>query len=89
MTFGPYVANTQVVISVLNTDDTSCLVESDTLTFLCPPPPNECSIVYAGEDTTFCSDNDPATVLTASYHIAGQDTTSYDVTLLDECPSPN
>ena len=89
MTFGPYVANTQVVISVLNTDDTSCLVESDTLTFLCPPPPNECSIVYAGEDTTFCSDNDPATELTAYYHIAGQDTTSYDVTLLDECPSPN
>lgn len=88
VTFGPYAANTQVVISVLNTDDTSCLVESDPLTFLCPPPPNECSIVYAGEDTTFCSDNDPATVLTASYHIAGQDTTSYDVTLLDECPAP-
>ncbi|MDA0325662.1 MAG: gliding motility-associated C-terminal domain-containing protein, partial [Bacteroidetes bacterium] len=88
VTFGPYAANTQVVISVLNTDDTSCLLESDTLTFLCPPPPNECSIVYAGEDTTFCSDNDPATVLTASYHIAGQDTTSYDVTSLDECPAP-
>jgi gliding motility-associated-like protein len=88
VTFGPYAANTQVVISVLNTDDTSCLLESDPLTFLCPPPPNECSIVYAGEDTTFCSDNDPATVLTASYHIAGQDTTSYDVTLLDECPAP-
>ena len=88
VTFGPYAANTQVVISVLNTDDTSCLLESDPLTFLCPPPPNECSIVYAGEDTTFCSDNDSATVLTASYHIAGQDTTSYDVTLLDECPAP-
>ena len=88
VTFGPYAANTQVVISVLNTDDTSCLVESDPLTFLCPPPPNECSIVYAGEDTTFCSDNDPATVLTASYHIAGQDTTSYDITALDECPMP-
>ena len=88
VTFGPYVANTQVVISVLNTDDTSCLLESDPLTFLCPPPPNECSIVYAGEDTTFCSDNDSATVLTASYHIVGQDTTSYDVTLLDECPAP-
>ena len=88
VTFGPYAANTQVVISVLSTNDTSCLLESDQLTFLCPPPPNECSIVYAGEDTTFCSDNDPATVLTASYHIAGQDTTSYDVTSLDECPAP-
>ncbi len=55
---------------------------------MCPPPPNECSIIYAGEDTTFCSDNDPATVLTASYHIAGQDTTSYDITALDECPMP-
>ncbi|MDG2484365.1 MAG: gliding motility-associated C-terminal domain-containing protein [Flavobacteriaceae bacterium] len=88
VTFGPYTANTPVFISVLNIDDTSCLVESDPLTFLCPPPPNECSIVYAGEDTTFCSDNDNATVLTASYHITGQDTTSYDVTLLDECPAP-
>ncbi len=89
VTFGPYAADTQVVISVLNTDDTSCLVESDTLTFLCPPPPNECSIVYAGEDTTFCSDNDPATELTAYYHIAGQDTTSYEITVQQNCPMPS
>ena len=89
VTFGPYAADTQVVISVLNTDDASCLVESDTLTFLCPPPPNECSIVYAGEDTTFCSDNDPATELTAYYHIAGQDTTSYEITVQQNCPTPS
>ncbi|MDA9846545.1 gliding motility-associated C-terminal domain-containing protein [Flavobacteriaceae bacterium] len=89
LTFGPYAANTQVVISVLNTDDTSCLLESDPLTFLCPPPPNECSIVYAGEDTTFCSDNDPATELTAYYHITGQDTTSYEITVQQNCPTPS
>ena len=89
LTFGPYAADTQVVISVLNTDDTSCLVESDTLTFLCPPPPNECSIIYAGEDTTFCSDNDPATELTAYYHITGQDTTSYEITVQQNCPTPS
>ncbi|MGC6437553.1 MAG: gliding motility-associated C-terminal domain-containing protein [Flavobacteriaceae bacterium] len=88
ITFGPYAANTQVVINVLNSDDNSCSVDSSNLTFLCPPPPNECSIVYAGEDTTFCSDNDPATVLTASYHLFGQDTTSYDVSAQENCPMP-
>ena len=56
--FGPYTPNDQITISVVNIDDASCSIESDSMTFLCPPPPNECSIVYAGEDTTFCSDND-------------------------------
>ena len=88
VSFGPYPANEQVVITTVNNDDASCSVESSSLTFLCPPPPNECSIIYAGEDTTFCSDNNPGTVLSASYHIFGQDTTSYDVTLQDNCPTP-
>ena len=87
--FGPYAPNEQVVITVVNSDDASCSVESDSMTFLCPPPPNECSIVYAGEDTTFCSDNDSATVLSATYHIFGQDTSSYDITTQENCPMPS
>ncbi|MDA8591414.1 gliding motility-associated C-terminal domain-containing protein, partial [Flavobacteriaceae bacterium] len=89
VTFGPYPANEQVVITVVNSDDTSCSVESDVLTFLCPPPPNDCSIVYAGEDTSFCSDGSTPVTLTASYHLFGQDTTSYDVTVQENCPAPN
>ena len=89
VTFGPYPANEQVVITVVNSDDTSCSVDSDALTFLCPPPPNECSIVYAGEDTNFCSDGSTPATLTASYHLFGQDTTTYDVTVQENCPSPN
>ena len=88
VTMGPYTANSEVVVTVVNTDDTSCSVQSEILTFICPPPPNECSIVYAGEDTTFCSDNDPATTLTASYHIQGQDVSSYDISSIEDCPSP-
>ena len=89
VTFGPYPVNEQVVITVVNSDDTSCSVESDVLTFLCPPPPNDCSIVYAGEDTSFCSDGSTPVTLTASYHLFGQDTTSYDVTVQENCPAPN
>ena len=89
VTFGPYPANEQVVITVVNSDDTSCSVDSDVLTFLCPPPPNDCSIVYAGEDTSFCSDGSTPVTLTASYHLFGQDTTSYDVTIQENCPVPN
>ncbi|MDA0317498.1 MAG: gliding motility-associated C-terminal domain-containing protein [Bacteroidetes bacterium] len=89
VTFGPYPANQQVVITVVNSDDTSCSVDSDPLTFLCPPPPNDCSIVYAGEDTYFCSDGSTPVTLSASYHVFGQDTTSYDVTVQENCPAPN
>ena len=89
VTFGPYPANEQVIITVVNSDDTSCSVESDALTFLCPPPPNDCSIVYAGEDTIFCSDGSTPATLSASYHLFGQDTTSYDVTVQENCPAPN
>ena len=89
ITFGPYPANEQVIITVVNSDDTSCSVDSDALTFLCPPPPNDCSIVYAGEDTNFCSDGSTPATLSASYHLFGQDTTSYDVTVQENCPAPN
>jgi hypothetical protein len=53
---------------------------------LCPPAPNDCSIVYAGEDTTVCEGT--STILTAAYHPLGQDTSSYDVTTQQACPTP-
>ena len=43
-------------------------------------------IIYAGEDTGFCEG--ASTNLTAVYHPLGQDTTSYDVTTQQGCPSP-
>ena len=85
-TFGPYEANSNVNITVTNSDDTSCSINSGDLTFLCPPAPNDCSIIYAGEDTGFCEG--ASTNLTAVYHPLGQDTTSYDVTTQQQCPSP-
>ena len=85
-TFGPYEANSNVNITVTNSDDTSCSINSGDLTFLCPPAPNDCSIIYAGEDTGFCAG--ASTNLTAVYHPLGQDTTSYDVTTQQGCPSP-
>jgi len=88
VSFGPFNANEQIVVTATNADDPTCSVDSGNITFLCPPPPNECSIIYAGEDTTFCSDNDPATTLTASYHVLGQDTSTYEVMPLDSCPMP-
>ena len=85
-TFGPYEANSNVVITITNADDESCSIDSGDLTFLCPPAPNDCSIVYAGEDTTVCEGT--STELTAVYHPLGQDTTSYDVTTQQGCPTP-
>ena len=85
-TFGPYTAGVNVVINAINSDDDSCVVNSGALTFLCPPPPNECSIIYAGEDTTFCEGT--SANLTASYHLLGQDTSSYEVNLQQGCPMP-
>ncbi len=86
VTFGPYTAGVNVLISAINNDDNSCVVNSGALTFLCPPPPNECSIIYAGEDTTFCEGT--STSLTATYHLLGQDTSSYEVNLQQGCPMP-
>ena len=86
ISFGPYTAGFNVIISSVNNDDDSCLVNSSAMTFLCPPPPNDCSIIYAGEDTTFCEGT--STNLTAAYHILGQDTSAYEVNLQQSCPMP-
>ncbi len=85
-TFGPYEANSNVVIEVTNADDASCSIDSGGLTFLCPPAPNDCSIIYAGEDTTVCEGT--STELTAVYHPLGQDPTSYDISTQEGCPTP-
>lgn len=85
-TFGPYEANSNIVITLTNSDDESCSINSGDLTFLCPPAPNDCSIVYAGEDTTVCEGT--STNLTAVYHPLGQDTSSYDITTQQGCPTP-
>ena len=87
--FGPYAANEEIVITAVNANDASCFVESDLLTFICPPPPNECSIVYAGEDSSLCADDDATTTLTASYHILGQDTSAYEITSVNNCEFPS
>ena len=84
---GPYAANTEVVVSAANTDDGNCIVESEILTFVCPPAPNECSIVYAGEDITVSCDDTEAE-LTAVYHYLGQDTNVYLINQLENCPQP-
>ena len=89
ISFGPYAANEEIVITAVNSNDASCAVESDLLTFICPPPPNECSIVYAGEDSFFCTDNETETTLTAFYHILGQDTTEYEITSVNNCEFPS
>ncbi|MBU2940825.1 gliding motility-associated C-terminal domain-containing protein [Lacinutrix sp. C3R15] len=85
--FGPYTANTEVILSAANTDDANCVVDSMSLTFVCPPAPNPCSIIYAGEDQTVTCD-DPETDLTASFHLFGTDTNTYVVNALDVCPTP-
>ena len=83
---GPYTANTVVTITTIKSDDDTCDVISSPITFICPPPPNPCSIIYAGEDITIgCEET---TDLTASYHLFGQDTNSYTINALDSCPLP-
>lgn len=89
ISFGPYAANEEIVITTVNANDASCFVESDLLTFICPPPPNECSIVYAGEDSSLCADDGATTTLTANYHILGQDTSAYEITSVGNCEFPS
>jgi len=85
--FGPYAANSSVALTVANSDDANCIVESESLTFLCAPPPNPCSIVYAGEDVSVECDN-PETTLSGYFHLYGQDTNSYEINSIDTCPTP-
>ncbi|WP_191858648.1 T9SS type A sorting domain-containing protein [Hanstruepera ponticola] len=87
VTFGPFAANTNVIITAANTDDPNCIIESNPLSFLCPPPPNPCSIAYAGEDTAVDCEN-PDAELTANFHLYGQDTENYDINAIDTCPTP-
>ncbi|WP_338732576.1 gliding motility-associated C-terminal domain-containing protein [Mangrovimonas cancribranchiae] len=84
---GPYPASTNVVVTVANTNDSNCIVESNPLAFLCPPPPNPCSIAYAGEDQVVDCENPEAT-LSANFHLYGQDTENYEINAIDTCPSP-
>ena len=88
VTMGPYAANTVVTITTIKSDDNTCDVISSPITFICPPPPNPCSIIYAGEDVTVDCD-DPSTDLTAVYHLFGQDTNTYVINGLDTCPQPS
>lgn len=87
VTMGPYTANTVVTITTIKSDDDTCDVISSPLTFICPPPPNSCSIVYAGEDAEVDCLN-PETELSANYHLFGQDTNTYVINGLDSCPLP-
>lgn len=85
--FGPYPASTNVIVTAANTDDANCTIISNPLAFLCPPPPNPCSIVYAGEDTSVDC-NTPDAVLSANFHLYGQDTNNYEINAIDTCPTP-
>src|SRR5690606_3915351 len=60
---GPYPANANVIVTVTNADDGNCVVESNPLTFLCPPPPNPCSILFAGDDQEVDCDNPESKLL--------------------------
>lgn len=86
VTMGPYSAGTEVIIEV-STDDINCIEYSDPLTVVCPAPPNECSIIYAGPDQTFdCTDN--TIDLTANFQVTGQDINVYEINALGGCPTP-
>ncbi|PNQ75028.1 hypothetical protein C1T31_02510 [Hanstruepera neustonica] len=88
ITMGPYAANTVVTITTIKSDDDTCDVVSSPITFICPPPPNPCSIVYAGEDAAVDCDENTSTDLTAVYHLFGQDTNNYTINELSACPLP-
>ncbi|PSG90560.1 fibronectin type III domain-containing protein [Aurantibacter aestuarii] len=86
VTMGPYPAGTEVIIEV-STDDINCIEFSDPLTIVCPAPPNECSIIYAGPDQVFdCTDN--TIDLTANFQVTGQDFNVYEINALGGCPTP-
>src|SRR5690606_4396042 len=65
---GPYVANSNVIVTVANTNDPNCVKVSNPMAFLCPPPPNPCSIVFAGDDTSVDC-NTPEVTLAANFHL--------------------
>ncbi|NNK82009.1 MAG: T9SS type B sorting domain-containing protein, partial [Flavobacteriaceae bacterium] len=86
VTFGPYPEQTPTIITITNADDTSCEISSSVLNLICPPPPNPCSIIYAGEDTSVC---EGASInLSADFQVLGQDLNTYEINALDTCPQP-
>jgi len=87
LNFGPYAASTNVVVTVANTNDPNCTVISNPLAFICPPPPNPCSIVFAGDDTGVDC-NTPEVTLSGNFHLYGQDTNNYEINAIDTCPTP-
>ncbi|MFD2551242.1 gliding motility-associated C-terminal domain-containing protein [Bizionia sediminis] len=84
---GPYPASTNIVVTVENENDANCITVSNPLAFLCPPPPNPCSIVYAGEDGEVDC-NTPEATLAGNFHLYGQDTNNYEINAIDTCPTP-
>lgn len=84
---GPYPASTNVVVTVENANDPNCSITSNPLAFLCPPPPNPCSIVFAGDDTGVDC-NTPEVTLAGNFHLYGQDTNNYEINAIDTCPTP-
>lgn len=86
VTFGPYPSQTPTIVTVTNADDASCEITSKTLNLICPPPPNPCSIIFAGEDTSVCEGAEIN--LSATYQVLGQDTNSYEINALESCPQP-
>lgn len=84
--FGPYAAGTDVIFTT-STDDVNCDFVSEAYTVLCPAPPNECSMIYAGPDQTFDCDNNSID-LTASFQVTGQDFNEYEINALSSCPTP-
>ncbi len=85
VTFGPYPANVPVNFTVENTNDNNCNVYSGPQTLICVPLPNDCSIIYGGEDLSMECSN-AGVELSASYMVFGQDTTEYIVNELSGCP---
>lgn len=88
VTFGPYPAvfESQVVITVANTNDINCVINSEALNYICPLPQAQCPIINAGEDVEATCE-DAEVELEANFMVFGQDTTTYELNSL-ECPTP-
>jgi hypothetical protein len=62
LTFGPYTNGNDVVITVTDADDASCVVTSDTLTqVVCPPSNDSCDTATVVDTLPFVSNGDAST----------------------------
>ena len=62
LTFGPYTNGNDVVITVTDADDASCVVTSDTLTQVaCPPSNDSCDTATVVDTLPFVSNGDAST----------------------------